>query len=510
MKVRLYGCPLRVRATTTFPRVGGGRAYTFNDSVHNAQLAVAMRLLSAEREGRWHRIDQLRPPPGHSKCLDDWYSGLEKMAHPTTPVDLLAFYRLYAGARKRAVYKKAAESLVVSPLCYKDSRIKGFLKYEKQLGGLGKVPRAIMPPDPRYLVQTGVYIHPVEEQIYRNVDSMFGWRAVAKGLTYEGVGRLFQEHWGAFDDPVAVDLDVEKMDRSTTAEVNTESHRPILAAYPEGSIREWLLWQTVNSGVIRASDGHVSYAVEGTLSSGQMNTSLVGILTVCGMMWSFARSSGLDFRIVDAGDDCTAIMERRSVARFQDGVKKFMRKIGYEITMSPVRENIEEIEFCQAHPVWVKDAYRMVRIPKDALKKDATWLSPVRSKRAAAQWLKAVADCGLASHSGVPVQEEFYRAYRRISNGWKNDLGLTPRSTRRFDETSKRMLEDGGLKFWSKGMVEENIPITDRTRVSYYRAFGFTPSFQVGLESYYRGLNFDYELAEERYYLPNMVLAALE
>lgn len=484
------------------PEVGDGVATTYQSSLENALTALSVRVLTAERNGKFVPVGQTRPPKGHTAVLDLWIDRVSSQASPTNPVPREEFPKLYE-ARKRKVYQAAVESLRLNPLRPRDSRIKAFLKYEKQLGGPTKAPRVIMPPDPRFLVETGRYIHPVEHLIYRAIDRVFGFPVVTKGLNYEGVGNIFHSHWCAISDPVAFDIDVEKMDRSFSAELLALTHRLILCYFAGADLDEitdLLRRQLVNQGSVKVDDGVVTYKVDGTLTSGQMNTSLAGITAVCGILWTFMESLGVDYRYVDAGDDCTVIISRKDIPRFLAGLRPAFRQHGFELTVSPERRRLEEIEFCQTHPIWFPGGYRMVRNAKDAARKDSTWLTPEPSKTAAAQWLYAVSESGLATHGGVPVLQELYQSYSRVSENWRKELNLTPRAARRFEQSARRRLEEGSMKWYGAGLHHKYTEIHPLTRFSFYLAFGISPAAQYALEDHYRGLNFTWATGRgERY-----------
>lgn len=506
MEVRKNGRPVRIRRTVTMPGVGGRVGCTFSASLHNAQASLEVRLLTAKVGVEFVPIEDVRPPEGHSAAILRYLQTVASHLTPTTPVPLVDFPELYVG-RKRVVYRQAVESLLQYPLVREDAKIRAFLKYEKQLGGPGKAPRLIMPPSNRYLVWTGTYIKPAEHAIYAVIDEVFGFRTVVKGLNYQQVGELFKRHWDSVHDPVAFDIDVEKMDRSTSAEMLRATHLPVLACYSgehQKKLSRWLKWQLTNAGKVRVDDGVIGYSVKGTLTSGQMNTSLVGILMITGAMWSFMRIVGGNYRFVDAGDDCTIILPRSSVSKFLSGIRPFFRALGFELTISEPRTCLEEVEFCQTHPVAVEGVYRMVRIPRDAVSKDAIWLSPTWTKRDAARWLYAVSESGLSTHGGVPMLQELYQTYASISDRWQTEMKLSDRQRRRLRETAR--LEDGSMKWWGQGLHYKYSSVSESTRYSFYLAFGITPGEQLALEDYYRHLTFDWSTVPSQYLLLNPCL----
>lgn len=358
-----------------------------------------------------------------------------------------------------------------------------------------------MPPSSEYLAQTGVYIHPVEKVIYSKVNDVFGFTVVTKGMTYADVGKLFHDHWNSIEDPVAIDIDVEKMDRSVTSEILALSHKPILSHYPhDQEIKEWLSWQCVNQGRVKTAQGHLTYKVDGTLSSGQMNTSLAGITIVSGVVYTVMKALNIPYRFVDAGDDCTLIISRRHHDTALASMRTGFSSIGMTITTSPVRTRLEEIEFCQTHPIWFPSGWRMVRNPRSATRKDAMQLEPSPAEWKNCAWMKAVGLGGLSTHSGVPMLQEHYNRLYRSALRWEDKLAMSKRQRKRFDQCVD--LEDGSLK-WFKG--DMNLRYTDihwQTRVSFEAAFGIPPHEQEAVEEFYSR-----DLLEGRtgtHYLPSL------
>lgn len=509
IKVRRYGTPVRTRGMTYVSGVAGPRrVFCHNSSVHNAHLAAAIRVLTAKVNGKFVSVEKTRPPPGHSDLLVRAQTDLLRHLPKLVPIPREKFPGLYGG-QKKLVYERAVESLRLTPLDRRDSEIRGFIKFEKMLENpvKPKVPRMISPPSPRYLVATGQYIKPAEESVYVAINAMFGFKVVTKGMNYEQVGQLFKDHWDAMVDPVSLDIDVEKMDRSTSAEMLGWTHKPVIRCFDGHDaveIQQLLAQQLDVRTTVRCDDGVLRYRVHGTLTSGQMNTSLVGVLMVCSTMYSYLHGLGIKYRFVDAGDDCTIILERKDLDKFRQGVREFFRSVGFELTISDPNYTLEGIEFCQTHPVDVLGKYTMVRNARDAATKDATSQQQLRTKKEMAVWLKAVSLCGLATHGRVPIAQSLYQCYGRNADRMLSELHLSGRQRKRVGFAVARKVED----FWDdrrhkSGTGESSHgsgEIVPLTRVSYMKAFGIVPPHQVAAEEYYDNLviNFDREVPWNR------------
>jgi hypothetical protein len=137
---------------------------------------------------------------------------------------------------------------------------------------------------------------------------------------------------------------------------------------------------------------------------------------------------------------------------------------------APVYE-LEQVEFCQCHPVTDGDEWYMVRDPRTCLDKDACTLKPVRNQREYDTLRASVADSGSAAAGHMPVFQEFYKM---LGRGAGNRLD--------------RDLVETGLKRLARGMNMRGVPVTDAARVSFFRAFDISPDEQVALESHVRSL----------------------
>jgi len=489
--VRRYGSLLRPRGMTYLSMVSGPRqVYCHNASVHNAMLAASIRVLTAKVGNSYVPIAQTRRPTGHSAILEPARVGILTNLVRCTPIPADQFAGTYCGP-KRKVYERAYRSLQLEPLVDSDSWIKGFIKFEKMLGkvsGSPKVPRMISPPSTRFLHRTGCYIKPAEHVIYEAIDKMFGFKVVTKGLNYAQIGQLFQSHWSEMADPVSFDVDVEKMDRSTSAEMLRWTHQFVTSCFEDSSEIDFLLRQQLRVRTrVQCDDGHLTYAVDGTLTSGQMNTSLVGVTMISGCMYSLFDKLGIRYRFVDAGDDCTVIVERQDAPKFLNSVREFFRKVGFELTIGPLNDRIEGIEFCQTHPVRVGNNYTMVRNAVDAAIKDATSLRVLRTKRELAVWMKAVSLCGLATHGQVPIAQALYSCYGRNADRMLNELAQSDRQKRRTAKAIEKLRAEG--LSWNMTQMSELDrgygTIHSATRVSYFEAFDITPPLQIAMEEYY-------------------------
>jgi hypothetical protein len=402
---------------------------------------------------------------------------------PTSPLTKDKFLGAYDG-RRRAVYKKAFESLHGNPLVKNDSILKTFLKVEKTnfTAKSDPVPRGIGPRNPRYHVSLGVYIKRIEHEIYNVVADIFGAKTIAKGLNAQDRGCLMLEHWKSFTDPVAVGLDASRFDQHVSKTMLKLEHAFYAKYFPgDRTLRRLLNWQLTNKGIARIKDAVVKFKVEGTRASGDMNTALGNCLIMCMNVYSYMLKINLatkDYRLINDGDDCVLFMERSTLKRLTTLSLDFV-KLGFNMKVEEHVDVFEKIVFCQAQPVLTPEGAILVRQINVSLAKDAMSIKPLDSPGVFKKWACAVGKGGLSLTGQIPILQDFYQSFIRSSAGSK------PLCNDPTQET--------GLRLLSKGMKRYYGTIPTITRVSFWRAFDITPAKQEAIEAEYKKITIVYD-----------------
>lgn len=207
--------------------------------------------------------------------------------------------------------------------------------------------------------------------------------------------------------------------------------------------------------------------------SGDMNTALGNCLIMCGMVYAYAKSVGVRIRLINNGDDCAVIMERRDLPRFQRSLKTWFLEMGFTMSWDGVATCIEEIEFCQTRPVqtalgWVMCRSPYVGLAKDTLCKTPDMGNPLTGYR---RWMYQVGVAGGALASGVPVFQAAYAAFRTLGMRCTKAQGIGDMSS--------------GFEHMAKGLVLKTVDVTSNARVSFWRAWGISPHVQELLEQEY-------------------------
>lgn len=438
-----------------------------NTNVGNGLRAVMERVFFVKSEGGFARPP--RPAKGSLlRTLGKFKARLVAIAPSTAPISREQFLDCYQG-RKRKTYENAVESLHARELTRVDSYLTAFVKAEKiNFTDKGDpAPRLIQPRSPRFNVEVGCFIKPMEPSIYRSIDSLFGAPVVAKGRNAVQRGTMLEEAWSAVDNPVAIFLDASRFDQHVSFEALTWEHSVYTSMCSDPRLRKLLSWQLVNRGFVNCEDGRVKYSVEGCRASGDMNTALGNVLIMCAMMWTYLREHAPGSRLINDGDDCVVIVQKHHLTAVLDSAKPWFLKLGFSMKVEGFTDVFERIEFCQAQPVWsgVHSQHIMVRDPRLALAKDNISVRPVNDLPTWERQTKAISECGLALAGDMPLYGAFYQC---LTN----------------DREVQRELNTG-MDYLARGLVGSRVAPTARTRVSFYLAFDITPDEQEALECYY-------------------------
>lgn len=361
------------------------------------------------------------------------------------------------------------------PLTERDAKIKAFMKVEK-IDFTAKpdpAPRVIQPRDPRFNVELGRYIRPIEGTIYDAMDKVFGKPVIAKGRNAQQVGKMIADIWHSYDDPVAVLIDAKRFDQHCSEQALKFEHSFYNSLFRCPELRK-LLRQTIKLKAIAITpDGRVVYEVI-MRASGDVTTSLGNIIIMTSMSYAYIETKPFRMDLVNAGDDEMFILERSNLG-FLNDLEGFFLQFGYNVIREEPVFEIEKISFCQTRPVLVGSSYRMVREVGVALSKDSMYISPLDEQDWNARRL-AISQCGMALAGDVPIFGAFYECLARGA-----------KTTR-----TKYNIEVSGLYMFAKGMTPKRRVVEDATRVSFYRAFGITPERQLAIEAEYDNINLHY------------------
>ena len=456
-----------------------GVLLSYNNTINGLERAVKERVFFVKLEGRFQA-----PPKPHSAELyadrmQHFLDALKPHLPKTAPVSHTQFVMHYKG-RKKDVYEAARLSLERKDFSVKDSYVKTFIKYEKTLFSETKdpVPRVISPRSPRYNIELGSFILPIEVRIFEVIGNVMGNHTVMKGLNARDSAAAITQKWHHFNDPVAVGADASRYDQHVSKIALQWEHLVYEECFPAvgdlRKLRRLLRMQLHNKCFGTVPNGTLKYTTEGVRMSGDMTTSLGNCINMCAMGYSYARSIGVEIQFANNGDDCVYFMERKDLKKFMSGVTQWFLAMGFTMVMEEPVYNLEQISFCQTNPIWVGPGafdYLMVRDPRVAIRKDSIATLPLNTSKEFYGWMNAVGQGGLSLTGGVPVWQSFYTMYTRESHN-----------------KTKSNIDSGwgwGVRQLGKNMQRVTADIHPRTRASFFLAFSIKPDEQLCIEKAY-------------------------
>lgn len=375
---------------------------------------------------------------------------------------------------KKVLYRRAAESLLVTPISAYDAKVTAFVKVEKFDRSLKSdpCPRLIQPRSKRYNVELGTYLRLNEKFLTSCIDKVFGEKTVLSGIDSFEVGRNIHMKWKKYMNPCAIGVDASRFDQHTSISALKFEHGIWNSIFRCPNLKRILGYQLYNKGIAFTDEGKaVRYTTNGCRMSGDINTSLGNKLIMCAMMWSYLDECGISASLVNNGDDCVLICERDQVGVIESTLEHYFLNKGYDMTMEKPVYCMEKIEFCRSQPVAVGNSYHMVR-GISSLSRDCVTLMDVQSDKSLSEMLSAVGYCGMVVNNAIPVHSSLHHRMFTLGGTSISNVAL------------EKFNDYNNLERMGKHSVVGS-PISDLTRISYYRAFGIPPHVQIMLESYY-------------------------
>lgn len=403
--------------------------------------------------------------------LASYRDRLSKMIGYQSCVTHDQFVGFYKGPRK-SVYERAVAGLSVRGVRPKDANLKTFVKAEKNNLSLKEdpVPRVIQPRNPRYNVEIGKYLRPLEKKVYCAINELFGSPTIMSEFNAYRQAEVIKEKWDKFHQPVCIGLDASRFDQHVSAQALRFEHTLYNKVFKSGELAELLKWQINNRGLAVASDGLFLYKKKGGRMSGDMNTSLGNKFLMCLMGKSYIDTLPFACEFVNNGDDCLIITSKKNLSKLS-GLSSYFKDFGFNIVQEKPVFEFEQIEFCQSKPVCSNNVWRMTRNVATCLSKDVTCVTLGHDVRQYRGWLRDVGKCGESIANDVPVLGSFYRMMKRLGSDAKY-------STNAHKEYSwyHRM----SLNSTCKADTPD-----DFGRYSYWLSTGILPDMQLELEKYF-------------------------
>lgn len=389
----------------------GHNVQTHSNTLANLVRGVGERVLYRNKD----LLLPVKPTPGiFVTKLASYRNRLARSVGFQSPVARDVFPSYYTGPR-RLIYERAVDTLALKPVCPKDAMLKTFVKAEKHNLTLkpDPVPRVIQPRSPRYNVEVGRYLRPIEHRIYKAVDDLFGTPTIMSAYNSYTQAKHLREKWVSFSHPACVGMDASRFDQHVSVDALEFEHSIYNAIFKSKTLRRLLGWQLDNRGVARASDGWFPYRVRGSRMSGDMNTSMGNKIIMCVLCHHYLTGLGIPFNYANNGDDCLIFLETKDLDKLR-GLNAYFRRFGFDVvTEKPVFE-FEQVEFCQTKPVCSNGIWRMCRSVSTCLTKDVTCVNLGHDVESYRHLLYSIGDCGLATAADIPVLGSFYRMLKRF------------------------------------------------------------------------------------------------
>lgn len=460
--------PQRWAFALSAPRPKNGFS-VHNNSLNNLVRGINERVFFIDNKGTLPQ----RPKVGAFARLDLFDQVLSSTY--LRPWTLEEFVESYTG-RQYNRYKQAADSLAAKPLSRDDASVATFIKCEKINfhAKADPAPRIIQPRDPRFNAAIGVYIKPLEKLIYKNLGKLYKYPCVAKGFDVYQTGDIIASKWSMFQNPCAISLDASRFDQHVSADALRWTHNIYLKYNDDAEFKRMLGMMIHNKGRGLCADGRVNYKVTGCRMSGDMDTALGNCLLMVAMTYSYCREFGIKHEVMDNGDDIVVIMESSDEKIFRDNVRSYYADLGFTMKIEPTVHVLEEIEFCQMHPIFDGKQWRMVR-NLISLAKDLVCTTGQTQVDA---WLEAIGLGGVSLTSGLPVYQAFYVMLAKFGK------------KRKKSKIEKWHLYAGSGFARLAGLMTRRDPaeITTEARESFAKAFGLNFSRQEALENMYSQL----------------------
>lgn len=445
----------------------GHTVQTHNNSLSNLVRGVGERVLFINKA-----LDRcIKPKSGiFERKLALYRNNIAFRIGRQSPVARDLFPGYYRGPRQ-ALYQRAVEDLVRTPVRPKDAMLKTFVKAEKLNLSLKSdpVPRVIQPRSPRFNVEVGRYLRPIEHRVYEEIDNLFKSPTIMSPYNSYEQAKHIKAKWDSFIEPVCIGLDASRFDQHVSAEALQFEHELYNRIYCSPELAWLLKLQIKNKGVAVASDGHFWYDVIGSRMSGDMNTSLGNKLLMCLMAYQYIIELNIDAKFINNGDDCLLFIEKRNLGKLL-GLKPYFLEFGFNIvTEDPVYE-FERVVFCQTSPICCNGIWRMVRNVKTCMTKDVTSINVGHDVTRYREVLKSIGDCGLATCADVPILGAFYRMLSRF--GLSSDADFSDRGYSYYYRSSKN------------ATCTYSTPDSEG-RLSFFISNGICPDVQECIEQYF-------------------------
>lgn len=478
------------RQALIFHGMSGGAQYLFhNNNLTNGVAMVIERLLFRKKDGQFHAPTQ--PSDDYLAMLSRFNCKFRPYLPQLLPYkheELIAGYK----GRKAKNYSRKAKDHVFGTCRWKDGAVSGFMKQEFVASKVDlmdnkptNIVRAIQPRSLAYRLDSLCYFKRAEKPLLYALDRFlqndlgFPHRAIAKGMNNAQRAANIKLAWEYHDRPSGVGADISRMDQSVSVPLLKDEAETWLDIFDHCPyFTKLLAMQRSYDYFCNVPDGNIRLSgIKGRRCSGDGNTGSGNTLIVAKIMWLFAKRLllvDISITFLIDGDDVIVFTDDQHNKYVGTYLVEFFIGFGFVMKIEGKAWELEEVEFCQSHPVNVDGEWLMVRNPKACLMKDVMTFAKFQHKKPFDTYRWNLMKCGESLAGGVPILNAFYQhvgrgapVVRKKRQLWEN---------RPFFK---------GIQYSARGMHRTFHLPSDATRESFAKAFFVSPADQIAIELYY-------------------------
>lgn len=483
---------------------------THRSCIHNEQRALLGRVIRFTQHPDLGAVTLMR------EALMDIVKDLP------LPIPMLDYHSLIASfvPSRRKRYMKVKESLLDTPLIYKDEFIKSFVKSEKLLiEEKDGDPRMIQARSFRFNLELAKYTKPIEASLYALKDPHYlnmgiPVPIVAKGRNMVQRAQDLRRMWDLMDNPVAMSLDLSRWDMHVDVELIKTMHQMYLYQMPDLHLEHLLRAQLDNRC---RTEGGIKYKVAGCVMSGDMTTALGNCVAVLAILLSYRdtldrlagtidsglqdeicpkfarvavpllqRCEGIKGRSIksqmmfyDDGDDHVMMVEKAILPVVEKTIEVWWGLMGHELKVEGNVDAFHQILFCQHKPHLTAKGWVMMPDPRKVLATSTVISSKYQNNPRS--YLATIARARLLLHHGLPMLDPFFRQLTRQLKG-QPCLG---QAERRHALTGVDMLMNKMDIKVEEFKEPPQVDITPESRIMCAEQWGIEVDRQVFLEQFH-------------------------
>jgi len=325
------------------------------------------------------------------------------------PLTRREFLDKYSGAQRRR-YERAAD-------VWPDTRPEGLASATGFVKLQRIDPDAKIDADPRVVnfrryeqaFALGRYIRPIEEAFLKSARDDFWvfrgpWLAKRRDLVQRAAD--IKQQFLAIPDCAVLSLDVSRYEAHINPELMALEHMIYNHMCRAPELRRLLRAQAKSKGSMEVG---IKYSMQGRRLSGDMNTACGNAILMVLMVGTCMENVQYPFRIYDDGDDCLLFVPYLKVEEVRERMVTWFLKFGVTLKVEHVARVLEEVQFCQARPVYWGDGVGVLTPnPYKVMSQMYSGVKYGRSPKLDNRLLRTTADCCIHVYRGMPVLHAFH------------------------------------------------------------------------------------------------------